>query len=67
MFEEDSQRGYSVVCNEEAQYSVWPSDRPLPAGWTAMGFTGPKRDCLAHIQQVWTDMRPKSLREQTRA
>ncbi|HEX5751156.1 MAG TPA: MbtH family protein [Archangium sp.] len=67
MFEEDTQRSYDVVCNEEAQYSIWPSDRPLPAGWRAVGVTGPKRDCLAHIQRVWTDMRPRSLREQTRA
>lgn len=54
---------YRVVVNDEEQYSIWPVDRELPAGWHAEGTTGPKADCLAHIDRVWTDMRPKSLRE----
>jgi MbtH protein len=53
---------YAVVANEEEQYSIWPSDRPLPPGWQATGFAGDKEDCLDHIDEVWTDMRPKSLR-----
>jgi MbtH protein len=53
---------YTVVINGEEQYSVWFADRELPPGWTAVGFTGPKSECLAHIDQVWTDMRPASLR-----
>jgi MbtH protein len=53
---------YTVVMNAEEQYSIWPADRELPAGWTSEGTVGPKADCLAHIDRVWTDMRPLSLR-----
>jgi MbtH protein len=51
-----------VVVNHEEQYSIWPADREVPQGWTATGFAGPKDACLAHIAEVWTDMRPLSLR-----
>ena len=54
---------YKVILNQEEQYSIWPADRELPLGWTAAGFQGPKADCLAYIEQVWTDMRPLSLRK----
>ncbi|MFJ2033348.1 MbtH family protein [Streptosporangium sp. NPDC087985] len=54
---------FLVVLNEEEQYSLWPADRELPGGWRAEGFEGPEEDCLAHIDQVWTDMRPLSLRQ----
>jgi len=56
------ERPFRVVVNHEEQYSVWPVDRELPAGWTAEGFEGPKQACLDHIDTVWTDMRPLSLR-----
>lgn len=59
---EDTQT-YQVVVNHEEQYSIWPVDRELPAGWRAEGTTGPKEQCLAHIDEVWTDMRPLSLRK----
>jgi MbtH protein len=54
---------YRVVVNEEEQYSIWPFERDIPAGWRASGPTGPKAACLEYIQQVWTDMRPLSLRK----
>ncbi|PZG19357.1 MbtH domain-containing protein [Micromonospora craterilacus] len=54
---------YRVVLNHEEQYSIWPADRDLPPGWRDEGTVGPKADCLAHIDQVWTDMRPLSLRQ----
>jgi len=54
---------YTVVVNHEEQYSVWPAGRELPAGWRSVGKTGPKSECLAYIKEVWTDMRPASLRE----
>ena len=56
-------RVYSVVINHEEQYSVWETDREIPKGWKAEGFTGTKRECLSHIEEVWTDMRPLSLRK----
>ncbi|MFE9455072.1 MbtH family protein [Streptomyces sp. NPDC006739] len=53
---------YQVVVNDEEQYSIWPADRDLPAGWRADGVSGPESVCLDHIESVWTDMRPLSLR-----
>jgi MbtH protein len=53
---------YVVVMNEEQQYSIWPAEREPPAGWEATEVTGTKDHCLAHIEQVWVDMRPASLR-----
>lgn len=54
-------RGYRVVRNEEGQYSIWLDMREIPNGWSDVGFSGSKTECLAHIEEVWTDMRPKSL------
>jgi MbtH protein len=54
---------YEVVVNDEEQYSIWLADRPPPAGWRAVGFRGPRSACLEHVATVWTDMRPRSLRE----
>jgi uncharacterized protein YbdZ (MbtH family) len=54
---------YVVVINHEDQYSIWPEGREIPAGWRATGMAGVKAECLAHIDEVWTDMRPRSLRE----
>lgn len=60
----EDDRGYKVVVNIEEQYSIWPDYKPLPIGWTEAGKSGTKADCLAHIREVWTDMRPLSLRRQ---
>jgi MbtH protein len=54
---------YEVVMNHEEQYSIWPAGRELPLGWTAVGKTGTKQECLDYIQEVWVDMRPLSLRK----
>ncbi|WP_330343255.1 MbtH family protein [Streptomyces sp. NBC_00557] len=54
---------YSVVVNHEEQYSIWPKEKELPTGWREAGFSGPKEDCLAHIENVWTDIRPLSVRK----
>jgi MbtH protein len=54
---------YLVVVNDEDQYSLWAEDLPLPAGWRTEGTAGSREDCLARIDDVWTDMRPRSLRE----
>ena len=54
---------YKVVLNHEEQYSIWPADRENPLGWNDAGKTGPKAECLAYIKEVWTDMRPLSLRK----
>lgn len=53
---------FQVVVNNEEQYSIWDARRELPRGWHEAGFQGPEEACLAHIDAVWTDMRPLSLR-----
>ena len=53
---------YKVVLNHEEQYSIWPADRENAPGWRDAGLVGTKAECLAHIEKVWTDMRPLSLR-----
>lgn len=53
---------YKAVVNHEEQYSIWPAHRELPLGWRDAGKTGTKAECLEYIGQVWTDMRPLSLR-----
>ncbi|WP_437966996.1 MbtH family protein [Sorangium sp. So ce260] len=54
---------YKVVVNHEEQYSIWPEYRENPVGWRDAGRTGTKAECLDHIKEVWTDMRPLSLRK----
>lgn len=56
---------YQVVVNHEEQYSIWPADREPPPGWRKTGPSGPKEECLAYIEKVWTDMRPLSVRKKT--
>jgi uncharacterized protein YbdZ (MbtH family) len=62
--EQEDTATYKVVMNHEEQYSIWPVDRENPLGWHDAGKSGPKAECLAYIQEVWTDMRPLSLRKQ---
>jgi MbtH protein len=61
--EEEDKTIYKVVLNHEEQYSIWPAYRENPPGWRDAGKSGPKAECLAYIKEVWTDMRPLSLRK----
>ena len=63
MFDENDDRTYQVVVNHEEQFSIWPEDRELPLGWRLAGKRGVKEECLDYIEEVWTDMRPLSLRK----
>ena len=54
---------YKVVVNQEQQYSIWPAERENAMGWSDVGVTGDKAECLRYIETVWTDMRPLSLRK----
>ena len=65
--EQEDTRTYKVVVNHEEQYSIWPADRENPLGWNDGGLSGSKQECLSYIEQVWTDMRPLSLRKQMEA
>jgi MbtH protein len=67
MEEDDDQEAnatYQVVANHEDQHSIWRGDRDPPAGWRCVGKQGKKAECLAYINDVWTDMRPLSLRKE---
>jgi MbtH protein len=55
-------QSFTVVINDEEQYSIWPADAEDAPGWRPTGFHGDKEACLAHIAEVWRDMRPRSLR-----
>ena len=61
--EDEDKTIYKVVVNHEEQYSIWPEQRENPLGWSEVGKVGPKEECLAYIKEVWTDMRPLSLRK----
>jgi len=62
--DEEDNTVYQVVVNHEEQYSIWPEYKDIPGGWKTVGKTGSKQDCLDYITEVWTDMRPLSLRKQ---
>lgn len=62
--EQEDKTLYKVVVNHEEQYSIWPADRENPLGWKDVGHSGLKAECLAHIETIWQDMRPLSLRRQ---
>lgn len=63
-FDDNEITKYKVVTNREEQYSIWPAEKSMPPGWKETGFSGLKSECLGHIKEVWTDMRPLSLRRQ---
>jgi MbtH protein len=62
MDEQEDLTIYKVVVNHEEQYSIWPAERENPLGWSDAGKSGTKAQCLAFIKEVWTDMRPLSVR-----
>lgn len=65
--ENEDRRTYKVVVNHEEQYSIWLEEKDNPLGWTDEGTRGTKQECLDHIKEIWTDMRPLSLRRKMEA
>jgi MbtH protein len=61
-YDDEDTRRYLVVLNDEEQYSVWLADQTVPPGWRREGTEGMLRECLDHIDTVWVDMRPRSVR-----
>jgi MbtH protein len=59
----DDDARYVVLCNDEDQYSLWLAGHEVPAGWHQVREEGSKEECSAYVDEVWTDMRPRSLRE----
>jgi MbtH protein len=52
-----------VLVNQEEQYSFWPKGKDIPNGWRATGKEGTVEECSSYVKEVWTDMRPLSLRK----
>ena len=63
-WDEEDNTIYQVVVNQEEQYSIWPEYKEIPNGWRAVGPKAHKQECLKYITNMWTDMRPLSLRQQ---
>jgi len=61
--EEEDTRDYTVVINHEEQYSIWFVGREIPKGWLEVGVRGKKKECLDYVEEVWTDMRPLTVRK----
>jgi len=59
--DEDTKK-YRVLVNHEEQYSLWDAERAIPVGWSAVGPTGTREECLTFVESVWVDMRPLSVR-----
>lgn len=52
---------YLVLVNDELQYSLWPEQTTVPAGWSVAHGPAGRDSCLAYVEATWTDMRPASL------
>ncbi len=61
--DKENNTNYKVVVNDEGQYSIWSAERENPVGWRDGGKSGSKAECLAYVREVWTDMRPLTLRK----
>lgn len=59
MDNEDAERMYIVLINDAGQYSLWPKEKQIPAGWRATGTEGTKSHCMEYVDSVWLDMKPK--------
>ncbi|MGB3443575.1 MAG: MbtH family protein [Actinophytocola sp.] len=60
---DDETSSFHVLVNDERQYSLWPSGIPVPEGWAVVLHDRPHTECLAHVESVWTDLRPRGLVE----
>jgi MbtH protein len=65
--DEEDKTIYRVVVNHEEQYSIWPAHMEIPNGWKQVGNAGSKTECLERVKELWTDMRPLSVRKQMEA
>jgi MbtH protein len=54
-----------VVRNPSGEYSIWPVDRENALGWKDVGKSGSEAECLRYIEEVWTDLRPLSVRQRS--
>ncbi|MFJ3232906.1 MbtH family protein [Streptomyces sp. NPDC086787] len=64
---DDENGEFLVVVNEEEQHSLWPTFAEVPSGWRTVFGPAGRAEGIAYVEENWTDMRPRSLREATRA
>lgn len=60
---DDERFEFMVLVNHEEQYSLWPTFKDIPNGWRQVGPVGKKEECLAWVEEVWTDITPLSVRK----
>ena len=60
---DDEAGTFYVLVNGEEQHSLWPTFADVPPGWSVVFGAAGRADCLAYVDEHWTDMRPKSLRD----
>jgi MbtH protein len=60
---DDEAGTFYVLRNDEDQYSLWPTFADVPEGWQVTFGESTRADCVAFVEEQWTDMRPRSLRE----
>lgn len=58
---DDPDGRFSVLINDEGQYSLWPHFAAVPQGWTVAKTEDSRAACVEYISQHWTDLRPRSL------
>lgn len=64
---EDPDALYLVLVNDEGQHSLWPATITVPDGWVVVHERDSRSNCLAYVEEHWTDMRPNSLIKAERA
>jgi MbtH protein len=60
---DDDNGTFLVLVNDEEQHSLWPDFRDVPEGWRVVFGPAGRADSLAYVDENWTDIRPRSLRE----
>ena len=62
---DDPEGTFLVLRNDEGQHSLWPAFAEVPAGWDVVHGPGSRQSALDHVNENWTDLRPRSLVEAT--
>jgi uncharacterized protein YbdZ (MbtH family) len=60
---DDENGTFFVLVNDEEQHSLWPTFADIPNGWSVVYGEASRQACLDFIEENWTDIRPRSLRE----
>ncbi|MEU3742385.1 MbtH family NRPS accessory protein [Streptomyces sp. NPDC032198] len=64
---DDENGEFHVVVNDEEQHALWPTFTGVPGGWRVVAGPMGRAESIAYVEEHWTDIRPRSLREATPA